>query len=107
MTNEGIDAWYKAKETLLSQSPISPVFWSDELALAAQDHCRNNGPKGKVGHVGKDGSDVRERVSRYGTWSHSLGENIAYGRATGADLMLQLYVDDGVTDRRHRTNMLN
>jgi uncharacterized protein YkwD len=52
MTNEGISAWYKAKETLLSQNATSPVSWSDELALAAQDHCKDSGPKGRVGHKG-------------------------------------------------------
>ena len=107
MTNEGISAWYKAKETLLSQNATSPVSWSDELALAAQDHCKDSGPKGRVGHKGQDGSTFQDRVNRYGTFSDPVSENIAYGRASGADLMLQLFIDDGVKDRRHRKNMLN
>ena len=35
MTNEGISAWYLAKETLQSQDSVTPLLWSDELALAA------------------------------------------------------------------------
>lgn len=44
MTNEGISAWKEAKEAFESQSSIAELEWSDQLALAAEDHCRDMGP---------------------------------------------------------------
>jgi uncharacterized protein YkwD len=37
--------------------PLKELVWNDGLALAAKDHCRDIGAKGKVTEIGSDGTD--------------------------------------------------
>ena len=60
-----------------------------------------------MGHTGSDGSSHTKRMERYGTWSISNGENLAWGGSDGTGFMYQLYIDDGVADRGHRKNIVN
>jgi len=46
-------------------------------------------------------------MERYGKWSTTTAENLAWGMWDGAMMMYQLYVDDGVPSRGHRTNIIN
>jgi len=106
-TNEGIGAWREAARVLAGQGSFAPLEWNDYLALAAEDHCDDQGPRGATGHYGSDRSSPFDRISRYGTWGGSAAENLAYGGSDGGGFMLQLYIDDGVADRGHRHAMLN
>jgi len=106
-TNEGIGAWYEAINELKNQDSFPPLEWNDYLALAAQDHCNDQGPSGTTGHTGSDGSQPWDRINKYGRWGGTVSENLAYGRSEGDEYMVQLYIDDGVRDRGHRINMLN
>ena len=95
-------------KALGQQNSLPAFLWSEHLALAAQDHCRDHGPKGEIGHVGSDGSKPTDRVNRYGMWANQLAENLAYGKlASGPEYVLNMYIDDGVPERSHRKNMLN
>jgi len=46
-------------------------------------------------------------MTRYGSWGGSVAENLAYSRSTGGEMMVQLYIDDGVPSRGHRVNIVN
>jgi len=92
---------------LKQQKTFEPLVWNDYLALAAEDHCNDQGPKGVTGHGGTDGSSPFDRMNRYGSWGGSAAENLAYGKSDGEGFMLQLYIDDGVPDRGHRKAILN
>lgn len=103
MTNEGPAAWSEAIEALKKQKSLNSLEWDDGLALAARDHCNDIGPKGLVQHEGSDGTQVWHRIRRYGLAGGTLGENISFGQyVTGEEILLALFIDDGVADRGHR-----
>lgn len=47
-----------------------------------------------------------QRFAKYGQFVSTVGENIAYGTTVAEDIVLQLFVDDGVSSRGHRTNIM-
>jgi uncharacterized protein YkwD len=77
------------------------------LSQAARDHVLDTGPAGIVGHTGRKGSTLTQRINRHGRWDTYCGENISYGCFTGREILLQLLIDDGVSSRGHRTNIMN
>ncbi|OUD14344.1 hypothetical protein TPSD3_08485 [Thioflexithrix psekupsensis] len=104
---EGLAAVDEAIEFLQRQSPLPPLIYSIGLTRAAQDHVADQGAQGFVGHMGNDGSQISDRINRYGTWRKSSGENIAYGYFTAESNLIGLIIDDGVPDRGHRINIFN
>jgi uncharacterized protein YkwD len=106
-TEEGARAVREAIRVLRGLTPIAPLGYAPGLSLAARDHVRDQGRRGATGHKGTDGSSMSDRVSRHGRWDVSLSENIAYGPATGRDVVVGLIVDDGVPDRGHRLTIFD
>ena len=101
-TTEGINAWEEAEKALEEQPTRKELEWSEGLTLAAQDHCIDMETSGRGGHIGTDGSQAPERVERYGKLDGGIGETIAYGKYSGEDFMLHLYIDDGKLRRGNR-----
>jgi uncharacterized protein YkwD len=106
-TVEGAAAVLEAVRALRGQASLPPLDFSDALSRAAEDHVRDQGPKGVTGHDGSDGSTVQGRIERYGTWRITISENIDYGSATARDVVMALVIDDGVPNRGHRRNILD
>ena len=85
-----------------------PAFeWRTGMAHACQDHIDQMGEAGLTGHTGQDGSSPYQRMDRYGSWNRWAAENISYGSTTGVDVVMQLFVDDGVRSRGHRNNLFS
>ena len=107
-TKEGKGAVNDALAFLAKQPPL-PGFATEPvagLALAAEDHVADIGPKGLVQHEGSDDSYFGERQKRYGTYIGAAGECLWYGKTgawlSGRDMIDDLIVDDGVESRGHR-----
>lgn len=101
ITVEGVAAVDEAIAFLMKQPPRGPIAHSDLLALAAGDHVREQGPRGKTGHESADGKRAGNRVARRGGGTY-VAETITYGPPSGVEVVRQLIVDDGVSNRGHR-----
>ena len=86
--------------------PLPPLTLSPGMCRAAADHCVEQ-VAGQLGHDGNDHSSPGQRISRYGSWSLSWGENISYSQKTARGVVLALLIDDGVRSRGHRKNIFN
>ena len=96
----------EAVRFLKKARPLQPLTLSTGMSRAAADHCAEQ-LEGQLGHDGTDRSSPGDRISRYGTWSATWGENISYGQKTARGIVLTLIIDDGVRSRGHRKNIFN
>jgi uncharacterized protein YkwD len=86
--------------------PLPPLTLSIGMSRAAADHCAEQ-VNGQLGHDGNDRSSPGDRISRYGSWMNSWGENISYSQKTARGVVLALIIDDGVRSRGHRKNIFS
>lgn len=108
MTVEGVTALDEAIKFLRAAQPLPPLQVFKGMSLAARDHANDLGTSGNTGHRGNDGSTPNARVSRYGDWANSVGENIVYQAATSArESVIGLIIDDGIPTRGHRKNLFD
>jgi uncharacterized protein YkwD len=105
-TKEGVGALDDAIHFLRSVRPLSALTLSPGMCRGAADHCADQ-MNGAMGHDGSDRSNPGARMSRYGVWSSSWGENISYGKTTAHDIVIALIIDDGLPARKHRQNIFN
>lgn len=106
-TREGTSAVIEAIRVLRQTAPMSPLRLSAPMSEAAEDHVRDQAPRGLMNHRGTDGSMAWDRVSRYGEWTRKISENMTFGPMTAHDVVSALLIDDGITDRGHRKNVLD
>lgn len=92
---------------LRETSPRPSFYTSVGMSRASKDHAREQGS----GHIGRDGSNMKTRLERYGSLGPELGcgigENISYGLSSARDIVIQLIIDDFEPDRGHRKNIFN
>jgi len=105
VTSEGTAAVDEAIDFLRNVKPVMAFKPSLGLTKAALDHNNDTGPLGLVGHQGSDGSSPFDRMKRHGQWKISAGENISYGHEDPRQIVIQLIVDDGISNRGHRANI--
>jgi len=96
----------EAVHFLKKARPLPPLTLSSGMSRAAADHCAEQ-IGGQLGHDGNDRSTPGDRISRYGSWSTTWGENISYSRKSAREVVLALIIDDGVRGRGHRKNIFN
>jgi len=96
----------EAVRFLKKERSLPPLTVSGGMSRAAADHCAEQ-IEGQLGHDGNDRSSPGDRISKYGAWSITWGENISYARKTAREVVLALIIDDGVRGRGHRKNIFN
>ncbi|MDP6524621.1 MAG: SHD1 domain-containing protein [Kiritimatiellia bacterium] len=104
-SKEGLAAVEEAIEFLKEAESVGQLSPSKGLSLAAKSHVDDIGPAGVLTHTGTDGSTMKARIEKQGSWQNTIGENMAFGLNSGRDIVVQLIVDDGVPDRGHRGNI--
>ena len=104
LTQEGAAAVDETINFLKNARALPTMRLSAGMSRAAANHVNDLGPRGAVGHYSSDGSSPSDRLSRYGAWKKSIGENISFGEKAARRVVMQLLIDDGVPDRGHRKN---
>jgi len=86
---------------LRGENGLAPLTLDRRVGEAAMDHARAMADQDFFGHVGPDGSQIGERLTRAGyVWS-LVAENIAAGTATAREAV-RTWIDSP----RHRDNLL-
>jgi len=88
-TNRGLQALEEAIDFVRQQEPLSPLAYSEAMAIASQEQLT----------LITDDNAGNRRDSRF--------QNISYGKVTAEAIVMQLVVDDGFRDRRHRLAIFN
>lgn len=105
VTNEGVSALDEAIDFLRTVKPL-PVFELRKgMVMGAKVHIDDLLKTGGFGHRGSDGSLPEDRLTRYGLWEESVGEDIIYESRTARNDVIGLIIDDGVATRGHRNNI--
>lgn len=105
-TSEGVAPVLEAVALLRATQPLPLLAPSAALALAAEEHCRDQAGSGGVGHHGHDGSNSFARISRHGRVDGLSGEVIDYGWSSAREIVFDLLIDDAVPNRGHRIALL-
>jgi uncharacterized protein YkwD len=75
------------------------------LDKKAREFAKDMGQRGATGHESEKLGSFSERLKEL-KYKY-LAENCSYGYKKAIDILMQLLVDDGVTSRGHRKNLLN
>ena len=102
---EGDNVFKEAIQFLKTLTPLKPLQWDQNLARSAQEHVDDIGPKGLLLYQSSDGTEPEDRISKYGNYIESLGENIDFGPNDAMGVIISLTLDDGEEERPHRENL--
>ena len=102
---EGDNVFKEAIQFLKTLQPLKPLQWDQNLARSAQEHVDDIGPKGLLLYQSSDGTEPEDRISKYGNYVDSLGENIDFGPNDAMGVIISLTLDDGEEERPHRENL--
>ena len=102
---EGETVFNEAIDYLNSLPILKALEWDDNLTLSAIEHVMDIGTKGLLSYESSDGTEPEERISKYGHYIDSLGENIDFGPNDANGVLVSLTLDDGESERPHRENL--
>jgi uncharacterized protein YkwD len=88
--------------TLKSQSILKPYIPSKEVSDIAKKYAIQMGKEGFTGHKNSE-----KRFSVLKTQFHSRGENCDYGYNDPLTIVMDLLIDEGISDYGHRNNILD
>jgi uncharacterized protein YkwD len=105
--DESMQAFHEAIQLLQSTPALPALKISRGMSLAARDQLTDQERTDTIGQSSREGSNIAERVNRYGAWERGIGEIVAYGSDTAQRLVLQLIVDHDNPGRQRRLSVLN
>ncbi|MES2589069.1 MAG: CAP domain-containing protein [Bacteroidota bacterium] len=74
----------------------------EDLYNSAKSHAELQGKKGLTGHQNYD-----KRFKKFAPRYSTTGENCDYGNDTALEIVMHLLIDEDVSDKGHRKNILN
>jgi uncharacterized protein YkwD len=77
----------------------------ETLHKSAAHHAHDMGTKGQLGHDSSDGTTFTMRIHKFHK-PVTVSENINYGYSDAVSIIMEMLIDEGVTDRTHRHNIL-
>jgi uncharacterized protein YkwD len=106
-SQEGILPLEECIQILRKTAPMPFMIPAEGLAKAARDLVADQQKHGGIGHITRNGSTPQKRIEKYGIWDICSAEDITYGSFDARQIVIALLIDDGVSDRAHRKNILN
>ncbi len=106
LTKDEYDSGIELIEELKVMTPIQLLYPKKCVYEAAKKHGEDCKKRGYTNHTGSDNSSPFSRISSFCS-NLSGNENIVGGPKNVRTLVLLLLVDAGISNRGHRTNMLN
>lgn len=89
-------------KTLNKTESLGVLYPSSKLYVIAKAHAIDCGNKGKVGH-----GNFKKRFEKYGAACNcEVGENCDYGFNKGLDIVMDLLIDEKISNLAHRKNIL-
>lgn len=86
----------------VAMGPAGVLEWSDQLAASALAHAKDMAERGYFDHVSPEGVRPEERMAKAGWHVMPVGENIAAGQASPAEV-----VQGWIDSPGHCKNLLN
>ena len=77
----------------------------EALHKSASHHAHDMGSKGLLGHDSSDGTTFTMRIHNFHK-PVTVSENINYGYEDAISIVMEMLIDEGVTNRTHRHNIL-
>ena len=106
-SQEGIRPLEECIQVLQKTAPVPIMNPAEGLSKAAKELVNDQQKHGGIGHITQNGSTPQKRIDKYGTWDICSAEDITYGSFEARQIVIALLIDDGVSDRAHRKNILN
>lgn len=105
--SEGVAALNDAISALKATAKLKPYAFSGGLTKAANMQLTDLKENMSLGHLGKDGGDVENRLIKFGIPGERYSENISYYVKDVRSAVLIMVIDDAFKSRNHRKNLLS
>lgn len=102
---EGASVIDEAISDLKKISKIEPLSISNGLFKAANLQLSDLKQDSTLSHRGKNGSDVGQRLLKFGFPGSNIAENICYRVSVAREVVMTMILDDGFKSRSHRKNI--
>lgn len=86
---------------------LPPYSISKGLSTAAGSQLSDLMENSSLGHFGKDGKTLPQRLTRFGSYGNLTAENITYYAPLPREIVMTMIIDDGVKSRGHRKNIFS
>ena len=107
ITDEGYVPVEELYYILIHHAPAPAFIVDKSLHSSAEELALDQSLTGDTGHISSKGRGFAVRIRSYAQWKKSVSETIGYGGKTGFDMVNDMLIDDGVSDRGHRLIMMD